>query len=125
MLALLLDAMYPASIARALREHGHDVIACQEDSELRLLDDRTLLTRARSEGRVLVTENAKDFLPLVALGPSEGQGELALILTSNATFPRHTDRFIGDLIKALDVFLRQPPGSASEIPVHWLRRGSP
>lgn len=38
-LKLLLDEMFPAAIASALRAEGYDVIAVQEHSDLRELND--------------------------------------------------------------------------------------
>lgn len=62
---LLLDEMYPPTLAHALRDKGHDVIAVAESAELAGGDDATVLDAATADGRCLVTENVRDFAVLV------------------------------------------------------------
>ena len=122
---LLLDAMYSPAIGRGLRALGHDVVASQDDEELRILDDPALFAHARMERRTLVTENVKDFVPLVQLSTAAGESHFGLVLTTNASFPRHDDRSVGDLIRALELLLAQYPEEAPEGLVHWLRPAAP
>lgn len=61
---LLLDEMVTAVIAEQLRDAGHDVIAIVERRELSGLSDADVLTCAMVEGRVVVTLNIRDFVPL-------------------------------------------------------------
>ncbi len=68
-LKLLLDEMFPAAIARALRSDGYDVIAVQEDNDLRESSDPALFATAQRLERTIVTENVKDFLPLDEVVP--------------------------------------------------------
>ena len=53
-----LDENVPGSVARLLRERGHDVLAAKES--LRGAGDRVVLARAEAERRVVVTQD-KDF----------------------------------------------------------------
>ncbi len=47
------DENLPGGVIRALREHGHDVLAVKES--MRGKDDETVLARAQADGRVVVT----------------------------------------------------------------------
>lgn len=48
----------PGAVVRALRTAGHDVLAVKET--MRGQDDRTVLARAQTESRIVVTQD-KDF----------------------------------------------------------------
>ena len=116
---LLLDEMFPASIAQALRAGGHDVVAVQDEPDLRQLSDPELFAAAQEAGRAVVTENVKDFVPLVAGHP--GAGHFGLVLTTNRSFPRHRESFVGALAAALGDFLVMHPGDQPRSLVHWLQ----
>ena len=63
---LFLDAHVSGRrVARAERQSGQDVRAADEEAELEGLDDVDLLTLATSEGRILVTFDVKDFVPML------------------------------------------------------------
>jgi predicted nuclease of predicted toxin-antitoxin system len=57
----ILDEMFPAVIAEALRADDYDVIAVQEDRELRELTDPELFATAQQLERALVTEKCEGF----------------------------------------------------------------
>lgn len=97
---LLLDEMFSPAIARELRGRNHDVIAVAEDPQLRALTDPEQLTWASEHGRRIVTENVRDFRPLV-IDDLVGPG---VLFTSSRTFPRHK-RGVGRLIAALDAWI--------------------
>ncbi len=59
---LLLDEMYPPTLADALHDKGHDVAA---SAEFAGGDDATVLNAATGDGRCLVTGNGRDFAVLV------------------------------------------------------------
>jgi hypothetical protein len=59
---LLLNENLPGSLARRLREEGHDVVAVKET--MRGADDLSVLARALAEARLLLTQD-KDFGELV------------------------------------------------------------
>jgi uncharacterized protein YbjT (DUF2867 family) len=63
-------------IARELRADGHDVLALNEGAELAALSDPDVLGLAAREGRILVTFNARHFVPLVRVW-AEGRREHA------------------------------------------------
>jgi Uncharacterized protein conserved in bacteria len=61
-LSLLCDEHIPYSIVKGLRRRGLDVITVQ-GMGLSSAEDKTIMDRAREEGRVIYTRNA-DFLRL-------------------------------------------------------------
>lgn len=102
---LLLDEMHAPVIAAALRERGHDVLAVVAQDELRASTDEELFRWAAEHGRRLVTENVKDFAPLLRRAEELGQAAASVLFTSSRTFPR-SRRNPGPLIDALDAWLR-------------------
>jgi hypothetical protein len=112
-LALLLDEMHAPVVAAALGDRGHDLLAVAEQDELRALTDAQLFRWAAEHDRRIVTENVKDFAPLLRRVDEQGHAAASLLFTSSRTFPR-TRRNPGPIIDALDSWLRaaqvrQPP----------------
>ena len=120
-LKLLLDEMFPAAVARALRAAGYDVIAVQEDGDLREMSDTELFATAQRLERTIVTENVKDFLPLDAESHARPQPHWGLALKTNQAFPRHRDRCIGAMARALGHFVDEQPARSPVSAIHWLR----
>lgn len=85
---LLLDEMFSDTIAQQLCTKGHDVISVVADPALVALPDDQILAYAATEGRVLVTANIKDFMPLDGRYRAAGQPHPGLILVSAKTFPQ-------------------------------------
>lgn len=56
----LIDEMFPAAAAELLRANGHDAVHVFERG-LGARPDSELVALAKSESRVLVTENVQDF----------------------------------------------------------------
>ena len=79
--------MFPVAIANALRAEGYDVIAVQEDSQLRELSDPALFAAAQHLHCSIVTENVKDYLPLDT--QSHAQAEAHWGLDSRPTNRSH------------------------------------
>ena len=119
---LLLDEMYPRTVAERLRHAGHDAVAVTEHAELTGLDDAAVCEVAVSTGRVVVTENAADFLRIVQGRAASGEPTPTLLITSNRSFPRHTRSFIGRAVRALGSFCDDHAGDDAQAgAVHWLR----
>ncbi len=115
---LLLDEMHAPVIAVTLRDRGHDVVAVAEQDALRAMSDEELFRWAGQQARRIVTENVKDFAPLLRRAEESGQTVTSVLFTSSRTFPR-TRRNRGPLITALDTWLRAP--DATHRPVEdWL-----
>lgn len=108
---LLLDQMLSPRIADELTRRGHDVVALAAEPELRALSDADVYAWASEQRRRVVTENGKDFRPLVVDGSGPG-----VLFTSNRTFPR-SRRNLGPVVDALDRWLIRPGRKGHE---EWL-----
>jgi predicted nuclease of predicted toxin-antitoxin system len=102
---LLLDEHYSFAIAEQLQQRGIDAISVAEHvaasaAELRGTPDEELLRWARQQGRVLVTENVRDFMPIHRRFLERGESHAGIIFTPPRRFPRHSGAF-GLLVKAL------------------------
>lgn len=102
--ALLLDEMFPSALAEALRSRGHDVIAVVDHVELRAGGDAAVFEWAAQTGRRILTENVKDYRPLLQRALDSRAPRADLLLTSSRTFPR-SRRSPRPLIDALDHWL--------------------
>lgn len=102
---LLLDEMWPHTAAAALRARGHDVVAVTALPELRGKSDEEIVEAALAEGRAIVTENAVDYRPLMAVAGDDGRDFPPLVLTSNQRWSRANPGVVGRLIVALDALL--------------------
>jgi len=85
---LLLDEHYANEIAEQLRTAGHDAQTVSERA-LNGLDDESLLALCDRESRALMTNNARDFVPLVRARAAAGQDHAGLLLTSDVSLPRY------------------------------------
>jgi hypothetical protein len=115
---LLLDEMFSPAIAAALRDLGHDVIAVAGRTDLRALTDDEVFAWASGNGRWLLTENVKDFRPILLRVLQAGSAGTGLLFTSSRAFPRSRNN-PGPLIKALDAWLRTGP-PLSPLTEDWL-----
>jgi Domain of unknown function (DUF5615) len=102
---LLLDAdLSHRRIAVPLEQQGHDVLALQADSARRSLPDELVLELAATEGRILITRNARHFQPLARSWMEEQRAHSGLILIwtlqSNA---------FHDIVTAVAVLLSSRP----------------
>lgn len=104
---LLLDEHYAASIAEQLRDQGHDVLAVVDDPELRAQADAELFRWAAAQGRRIVTENIKDFRPLLLNAYTIGEQVAPLLLVPPRRFPRGGGDRAQAITKALSTWLGQ------------------
>ena len=116
---LLLDEHYANEIAVQLRATGHEAVTVSE-RRLNGTDDEPLLALASSEDRALLTNNARDFLPIVARWATSARDHCGLLLTSDSSMPRGKDD-IGLYVRTLSELMRAHPGArALENQVRWL-----
>jgi predicted nuclease of predicted toxin-antitoxin system len=101
---LLLDEMFSPAIAAELRERGHDVIAVADRPDLRAKSDEEIFAWASTERRWLLTENVKDFRPIMLRALPGGPPGCGLLFTSSRAFPR-SRKNPGPLINALHAWL--------------------
>ncbi len=118
---LALDEMFSPAVAKALRDAGHDVLAVAERADLRAMSDAKIFAWAAAERRWLLTENVKDFRPLLLQSIQFEPPAAGVLFTSSRTFPR-SRKNPGPLIAALDVLLRTGPPQAP-ITEDWLTTG--
>jgi hypothetical protein len=102
---LVLDNHYPAVVATRLRDGGFDVATAHE-LECADFDDEQLLEECTRTGRALLSNNAVDFIPIARQWQAQGRAHSGIVLTSDATFPRHRAA-VGSLISALTTLLSQ------------------
>jgi hypothetical protein len=96
--------MFSPAIAAALRDLGHDVIAVAENADLRAMGDEEVFAWATAQHRWLLTENVKDFRPILLRALQAETSATGLLCTSNRAFPR-SRKNPGPLIQALDAWL--------------------
>ena len=108
---LLLDEMFSPAVAAALREMGHNVIAIAEHGEMRAMTAEEVLAWAASQGRWLLTENVKDFRPLMLRALQAGTSGAGILYTSSRAFPR-SRKNPGPLIQAIHAWLVSGPPEA-------------
>ena len=115
---LLLDEMFAPAIAAELRELGHDVIAVADRPDLRSKSDEEIFAWANTEKRWLLTENVKDFRPILLRALQAEAPACGLLFTSSRAFPR-SRKNPGPLIHALNAWLTAGP-PAPPIAEAWL-----
>jgi len=101
---LVLDEMFSPAIAAAVRELGHDVVAVAERVDLRSMTDDDLFAWSAAERRWLLTENVKDFRPIMLRALQAGGAITGLLFTSSRAFPR-SRRNPGPLIQPVHAWL--------------------
>ncbi len=115
-LRFLLDEHYPGTLAAALTDDGLDVVALVTDPQLRGIDDTEVLKLARSEGRIVVTEDISTF----GFAAAEVPDHVGIVYCVGSRFPR-TPSGLDRLRIALRALAAAPPSGLGRIPtVHWL-----
>lgn len=108
MIDLLLDEMFSPAIAAALRDRGRAVESVAERVDLRAMTDADLFTWAAAARTWLLTENVKDFRPMLLAAIQAGTPTPGLLFTSSRAFPR-TRKHLGPLIEAVHAWLEAGP----------------
>lgn len=114
---LCLDHHFPAALAIQLIRGGYDVVTAHQRG-WHILSDAELLDRCASEGRVLMTNNVKDFVPVIQRWASGGRQHPGLIFTDDSRWPR-TANTTGRFLKALGPLLEQADDQYRD-QVRWL-----
>ena len=124
---LYLDEDVAPELARMLRDRGYDAISVHEIGALGLTDDEQL-ERATGEGRVLLTYNYHDFLPMSEDWFRAGRWHAGIVI-SYRQYARHeigtlcrtvvsmlealTDEVLTDVVVVLDQFGQRGDASTS------------
>jgi predicted nuclease of predicted toxin-antitoxin system len=102
-LKLLLDEHFDYTIAEELTRRGVDAVAITKDRPgLVGQEDHVVLRRATIEGRV-VTNNVRDFVPLIEDFGLRGEPQYGVLFTDDSTFPRG-ESGVGLLVRSLEAF---------------------
>lgn len=117
---LLLDEMYPPTIAEGLRRRDLDAVAVTERPELRNLPDPEVFAAAQDERRAVVTENIRDFVPIANDCDSRGVTHHGLVLVNPAAYPRGRRQTVGAMVRALAAFCREQRSDEPTSLRHWL-----
>lgn len=91
---LLLDEMLPPTVAEHLTGEGCDTEAVCARPDLRGAPDADVLEAATREGRVLVTDNIRDFAPLSGTWAGQGRTHPGIVLISSRIFPMTRGRSV-------------------------------
>ncbi|MCX6553386.1 MAG: DUF5615 family PIN-like protein [Acidobacteria bacterium] len=105
---LLLDEHLPPRIAVQLRLHGHDVVSVVERPDLHGSTDEKLWAAARTERRMIVTQDVGDFVRLALQDAAIGRPHPGLVLIHHRWFSRD-DRHVGQLAESLSALLATNP----------------
>jgi len=107
---LLLDEMYPATLAEQLRARGHDVVSVHDAdySHLEGAPDAEVFAAAIADDRALLTENVADFRRLKTDALGSDAPCPRIIFTTNRQFPRGQAGTVGRLVIALAAALVEP-----------------
>jgi len=119
---LLLDEMYPARLARTLRERGVDGEGVDERSPLRGLADEELLVVAAREGRALVSENVADFMRLYGEWGAAGSRHAGIVISLSSRFSRTPSGYEVLVDSLVELCAGRPGPEALADAVHFLVR---
>lgn len=120
---LLLDEMYPPVLAVQLVDRGHDVTAVNGDPSLEGLADEEIVTAASADGRLVVTENVRDFVPIAQALIEAGSAHGGIVFVPRNSFPRDRANIaatLGALGTALDALLQHDPDTSGGAWTTWL-----
>ena len=113
----LIDEMVSPTVARHLTDLGHDAQHVR-DLGLAGRPDGEVLDRATAEDRVVVTENAVDFVALLDAATSAGLVTVPVVLALKRTLPAGAGAMAHELAKRLARWADQHPDPYRH--VHWL-----
>lgn len=122
-----MDELWSPAIAQQLRRRGFDVVAVQEPEQVARyggVDDAQVFARAQQDRRAIVTDNIGDFEAARASWESRhDEPHHGVVYAVDPPFNRHKSDFVvGQMVLALDHFLRDQPAEADPLGrAHWLR----
>lgn len=113
----LIDEMFSPAVAKHLTDLGHDAVHVR-DLGLAGRADEEVLQRATTENRVVVTENAVDFVLLVGAATGAGVITSPVVLALKRTLPAPAGAMANDLAQRLARWADEHPEPYRH--VHWL-----
>lgn len=112
----LVDEMISAEVARHLSEAGHDAVHVG-DVDLRATADPRIVAYAAEEERVVVTENAADYVPIIEARTAGGEPVSPVVIALRRNLPRRAGALAAELARRLDVWAEEHPSPYRH--VHW------
>jgi predicted nuclease of predicted toxin-antitoxin system len=80
-IALFTDELVDPALAVALRAQGYDAVSCQDVGRInQRISDHDQLAYAAATNRAILTNNARDFIPLDAQWNQQGQAHAGIII---------------------------------------------
>ncbi len=113
----LIDEMFSRDVARQLTEKGHEA-AHVADLALAGAEDAQVLARAAIDGRVVVTEDVGDFVPLLDTGTASGQPVPPVVIALKRNLPTGAGAMTHGLVSRLTTWADEHPTPYPH--VHWL-----
>lgn len=113
----LVDEMFSPQVAEQLRAAGHDARHVS-DASLVAAEDARVLDLAAVEQRVLVTENAIDFVPLLDERAAAGVQTTPVLIALKRRLPRPAGALVHVLVQRLSRWADDHPEPYGH--VHWL-----
>ena len=104
----LIDEMFSPAVARHLTDLGHDAQHVRDLGLAGCTDDE-VLHRAAVEGRVVVTENAVDFVPLLDACASADDVTPAVVLALKRSLPADAGAMANELANRVARWADQHP----------------
>jgi len=115
-IAVFTDEHVDASLAGALRARGYDAVSCHEAGRVNQgISDPAQLAYATDEGRTILTNNTRDYLPLDARWKRRGQVHAGIIAYAGA-LP------VGELLRRVIAHLDTTEPDMQRDTVLWLPR---
>jgi predicted nuclease of predicted toxin-antitoxin system len=113
----LIDEMFSPAVARHLTDLGHDAQHVRDLGLAGRTDDE-VFDRATVEDRVVVTENAVDFVALLDTAGSAGAVTPPVVLALKRTLPADAGAMANELARRLARWADNHPDPYRH--VHWL-----
>jgi predicted nuclease of predicted toxin-antitoxin system len=109
---LLLDEHVWEGLAEALTQRGYDVVHISNTGQ-RGMDDEPLLAFATTQGRAVLTYNARHFVPLVRLWYEAGRVHAGVLLSTQLP--------PGELLRQVERLLATLSAGELKNTVRWLQ----
>ena len=113
----LIDEMFSPAVARHLTDLGHDARHVRDLGLAGRTDDE-VFDRATAEERVVVTENAVDFVALLDAAVGAGSVTPPVVLALKRTLPSDAGAMAHELARRLARWADDHPNPYRH--VHWL-----
>jgi predicted nuclease of predicted toxin-antitoxin system len=113
----LIDEMFSPDVASQLRDADHDAMHVSELG-MQAAVDGDILTLAAAQARIVVTENASDFLPLLDARIAAGVDVTPVVIALKSNLPRGSGAMGRALATRLDAWAQGVTDPYHY--VHWL-----